>query len=65
MATPQADKLVREEYPHPCPLPERGMETLTLMPVFWSPPPLRGRDRVGRYSVRTELSPLHIAIALP
>ena len=28
-----ADRLVRTEYPHPCPLPARGRETKTLMPV--------------------------------
>jgi hypothetical protein len=33
--------------PHPCPLPSRGRETLSPTLVFWSPPPLRGRDRVG------------------
>jgi hypothetical protein len=38
---------VREEHPHPCPLPARGRETLKPASVFWSPPLLRGRDRVG------------------
>ncbi len=50
-----ADGPVREEYPLPCPLPARGRETLSLTPLFWSPPPrgdllsspLRGRDRMG------------------
>ena len=37
----------RPRHPHPCPHPARGRETYRLDHAPTSPPPLRGRDRVG------------------